>query len=163
MIPRHSHAEHPTASESAPAAPPFPAPAAPPGTVRALPQHLSAGLDRRLGYFGEARFVMFYYEPRGEEVLWNDGRSYGFASGAWCMFTERIIPLAVRHGFNLGPGAAGGTSGGGQAAAAATDALVVDRLTGRAYFARRDAALRFPTPVQPGQRYERGGGGSRHH
>ena len=100
-----------------------------------LPRPLPAGTDRRLGYFGEGRFVAFHYEPRGEEVVWDDGRSYGFASGAWCYFADRVAPLAERHGFHLGFDPAG--------AHPASDVLLIDRLAGRAYFAPRDTARRL--------------------
>src|SRR3954454_8905649 len=57
-----------------------------------------ASLDRALGYFGEARYVCFRYEPRGEEVVWNDGRTYGFGSGGWQPFLGHVIPAARECG-----------------------------------------------------------------
>jgi hypothetical protein len=89
-------------------------------------------MDRRLGYFGEERFVFFYYEPRGEEVIWNDGRSYGFACGAWGTFMHEIARLAKRYDVNVGTG--GMTN---------THVLVLDRQDGTAYFAEEWEAEAF--------------------
>ena len=89
-------------------------------------------IDRALGYFGQSRFVFFYFEPRGEEVVWNDGHSYGFATGAWVVFDRKISPLARSHGVNLGD--ADGEGG---------HVLLIDRMTGEAYFAPRDQAERL--------------------
>ena len=97
-----------------------------------LSERLPAGIDRRLGYCGDAPFVSFYYEPRGEEVVWEDGRTYGFGSGGWCAFLAVIAPLARRYGADLGDGAAAGK-----------DVLLLDRLRGSAYFAPRGSARRF--------------------
>lgn len=95
-----------------------------------LPMHLA----RSLGYCGGARFVMFYYEPSGEEILWRDGRSYGFGTGGWLCFIDQIAPLAEACGLNLG----GPT-------VRAVHALIFDRLLRQAYFADRDSAIRFLT------------------
>ena len=90
--------------------------------------------ERELGYFGQDRFVMFYYEPRGQDVIWVDGRSSGFGTGGWRCFLDDIEPLARRHGVDVGdvnrPG---------------RHALVVDRQFGQAYFADRDEAHAFVT------------------
>ena len=88
-------------------------------------------MDRALGYFGQSRFVFFYFEPRGEEVVWNDGHSYGFATGAWVMFDRKILPLARSYGVNLGEGCGEG------------HVLLVDRMTGQASFAPRREAERL--------------------
>ena len=42
---------------------------APPPGFLALSERLPPYLDRSLGYVGDDRFVIFYYEPRGEEGL----------------------------------------------------------------------------------------------
>src|SRR5687768_7130076 len=75
--------------------------AVPPGFLR-LTGRLQQRIDRALGYFGQARFVFFYFGPRGEEVVWNDGHSYGFATGGWKTFGDKILPLAHAQGLNLG-------------------------------------------------------------
>lgn len=107
-----------------------------------LPEPLSGWTDRSLGYVGDARFVMFRYEPRGEEVVWNDGETYGFGAGGWCDFLDRVAPLADRSGVNLGLGWGGPTP--------ATAVLVLDRHSGAAYFASRRSAEQFLTRP-PGQ------------
>jgi hypothetical protein len=98
----------------------------PAGFRAAPPQCSLASLDRVLGYFGNARFVCFRYEPRGEEVVWNDGQSYGFGSGGWQAFHQYVAPAARMCG-----------------ADDLADVLVLDRTDRRAYFASRAAAEAF--------------------
>ena len=92
-------------------------------------QCLQHSIERKLGYFRQARFVYFYYEPRGGEVVWNDGRSYGFGSGGWMMFLDEIAPLGRKQGVNLGSDDAAGDH-----------VLVIDRELKQSWFALRDAA-----------------------
>ena len=73
--------------------------------------------------------MFFYFEPRGEEVVWNDGRSYGFATGGWRTFGEKIIPLARSAGAHVGDVDRDGDH-----------VLLIDRITGHGYFAPREAA-----------------------
>lgn len=89
-------------------------------------------MDRMLGYQGDDRFVAFHYEPRGEEVLWRDGQSYGFATGAWSTFMDEVAPVADHYKVNVGCNGA-----------APTHVLLVDRTERRAYFAERREAFRF--------------------
>ena len=100
--------------------------AVPPGFLK-LTGRLQQRIDRALGYFGQARFVFFYFEPRGEEVVWNDGHSYGFATGGWKTFGEKILPLA--QGMNVG-----------QTSGRADHVLLIDRVRAHAYFAPRGEA-----------------------
>jgi hypothetical protein len=102
--------------------------AVPPGFLK-LTGRLQQRFDRALGYFGQSRFVFFYFEPRGEEVVWNDGQSYGFATGAWCEFGEKVIPLARICGAHVGDADRKGDH-----------VLLIDRITGHSWFAPRDAA-----------------------
>ncbi|MFI5378685.1 MAG: hypothetical protein ACHRHE_05270 [Tepidisphaerales bacterium] len=88
-----------------------------------------SSLDRRLGYIGERRFVFFCYEPRGEEVLWNDGRSYGFGFGGWQTFIDHVVPAAAARGLNVG-----------SSDRPADQVLVVDRVLREACFSDRDSA-----------------------
>lgn len=92
-------------------------------------QCLHQSIERKLGYFRQARFVMFYYEPRGAEVVWNDGGSYGFGCGGWMTFLDEIAPLARRQGINIGGDEEAGDH-----------VLVVDRELKQAWFADRDSA-----------------------
>ena len=98
-----------------------------------LAERLRQVIDpQRLGYFGKSRFVFFYYEPRGEEVVWNDGRTYGFSCGGWRVFCDEVVPLAARHGVDVGDHQRRGDQ-----------VLVVDRELRQAYFADRSIAERF--------------------
>ncbi|MFI5379132.1 MAG: hypothetical protein ACHRHE_07545 [Tepidisphaerales bacterium] len=86
-------------------------------------------IDRKLGYSGQDRFVLFHYEPRGQEVMWRDGSSYGFGSGGWQAFFDEVEPVAREHGVNVGNDTRPGDH-----------VLVVDRVEGEAYFAERQRA-----------------------
>jgi hypothetical protein len=99
-----------------------------------LSEALAVDLDRRLGYVGEGRFVALHYESRAESVIWEDGHTYGFGAGGWCVFLDRVAPMAARQGANVG-------SDGG--AAPVTDVLLLDRQSGSAYLATRQSARRF--------------------
>ena len=66
-----------------------------------IPVSLGPSIDRMLGYPGRHRFVFFYYESRGEEVIWNDGQTYGFGRGGWRNFDDTVAPLAARHGVSV--------------------------------------------------------------
>lgn len=105
-----------------------------PADFTEVPVPLPSRTVRQLGYPGAERFVMFYYEPRGQEVMWRDGHRYGFGLGGWSAWTEQIVPLAEELGVRLdgwpNPGAA----------------LVYDRLLRRAYFADRSSAEQFILP-----------------
>lgn len=90
-----------------------------------LPSHS----DRQLGYFGDSRFVAFRYEPRAEDVMWCDERSFGIATGAWQRFLDEVEPLAELYGFNVG---SHGRS--------AEHVLVFDRVRHTCYFAPRAGA-----------------------
>jgi hypothetical protein len=97
-----------------------------------LSDRLQQSIDRQLGYFGQDRFVMFYYEPRGAEVVWTDSQSCGFGTGAWRVFLDEIEPLARRDGADLGTAEARGRHG-----------LIVDRAYGHTYFAEQREARAF--------------------
>jgi len=92
------------------------------------------GMDQKLGYQGKDRFVLFYYEPRGEEVIWRDSHSYGFATGAGQFFIDELAPVADLHKVNVGISGSPGTH-----------VLLIDRAVRRAYFVRRDEAVLFLT------------------
>ena len=94
------------------------------------------GMDQKLGYHGQDRFVIFYYEPRGEEVIWRDSRSYGFATGAGQLFIDELEPVAELHNVDVGGGGSPGTH-----------VLLIDRVDRRAYFVERDEAIRFLTDL----------------
>ena len=77
------------------------------------------GMDHKLGYRGRDRLVLFYYEPRGDEVVWRDSRSYGFSTGAGPLFLDELAPVADLHRVNVGHGGA-----------PAVHALLIDRADG---------------------------------
>ncbi|MGA2499124.1 MAG: hypothetical protein ABSH20_15390 [Tepidisphaeraceae bacterium] len=104
---------------------------APAGFLR-LGKCLKQCLDRKLGYSGEDRFVLFHYEPRGQEVMWRDGRSYGFGHGGWQAFFDEVEPVAREHGISVGDDTR-----------PADHVLVVDRVEGEAYFADRKRAQKL--------------------
>ena len=66
-----------------------------------------SSLDRKLGYFGNAQFVVFSFHPTAGEVIWNDGRSSGFGAGGWqnflseCVRRRRVVPIWA-HKMTLG-------------------------------------------------------------
>src|SRR5438270_6256488 len=72
------------------------------GAFVQLPSDQLPCLDRQLGYFGDARYVSFRYELRGEEVIWDDGHCYGFGAGAWQVFLTDVAPLAQKCGVGVG-------------------------------------------------------------
>jgi hypothetical protein len=112
-----------------------------PATFVQLNERLPDSLDRRLGYFGQERYVFFYYESRGEEVIWNDGNSYGFACGGWSLFLQDVAPLGKRYGVNLGTNSS-----------ANTHVLMLDRELNLSYFAEEWEAESF---IRLHQRNER--------
>jgi hypothetical protein len=99
-----------------------------------LSECLPAASDRQLGYFGDGRFVAFRYEPRAEDVMWCDERSFGIATGAWQRFLDEIEPLADLYGVNVG-----------NHGRSADHVLVIDRVRLTCYFAPRASAEAFLT------------------
>lgn len=97
-----------------------------------LSECLPARSERQLGYFGEGRFVAFRYEPRAEDVMWSDERSFGIATGGWQRFLDEVEPLADFYGVNVG---SHGRS--------ADHVLVFDRVRHTCYFAPRASAEAF--------------------
>lgn len=97
-----------------------------------LSECLPSQTDRLLGYFGDARFVAFRYEPRAEDVMWRDERSFGISTGAWQAFSDEVQPLADLYDVNVG--------GSGRQA---EHVLVFDRVRSTAYFAPRQSAENF--------------------
>jgi len=93
---------------------------------------LPAQIDRQLGYFGSSRFVCFRYEPRAEDVIWTDEKSFGIATGAWQAFQREVGSMADLYGVNVGSDKGAGS-----------DVLVYDRVRLAAYFAPRQSAEAF--------------------
>lgn len=59
-------------------------------------------LDRKLGYFGNQRFVIVGYSDRAQEIFWKDGQSSGFGLGHWQFFMDTLTPAAAAQGIDLG-------------------------------------------------------------
>ena len=98
------------------------------------------GMDQKLGYPGRERFVIFYYEPRGEEVIWRDKRSYGFATGAFTAFKDELAPVAELYGVEVGT-----------EVSPAKNVLLIDRADHRAFFVERNEAVHFLELIAAGQ------------
>jgi hypothetical protein len=90
------------------------------------------GIDQKLRYPGRERFVVFYYEPRGEEVVWRDPCTYGFANGAAPDFEDELAPVADLYKVHLGSDCS-----------PATHVLLVDRVDRRAYFVEKAQGVQF--------------------
>jgi hypothetical protein len=103
-----------------------------PGDFVELFDCLPSQIDRQLGYFGQSRFVCFRYEPRAEDVMWTDEKSFGIATGGWQTFSREVQSLAGLYDVQVGSDKA-----------SATDVLVYDRVMLVAYFAPRTSAEAF--------------------
>lgn len=128
MLEFHSPDPQPAAAPAGrrSAACPSPVPA---GFV-AITEPLGRRIDRDLGYAGHARHVAFWYDPRADDVMWDDGRLVGSAGGAWRSFLDVVAPLADVYEANVGSGESVGR-----------DVLLLDRVTGEAWFAPRENGL----------------------
>ena len=93
---------------------------------------LPSNIDRQLGYFGHARYVCFRFEPRAEDVIWTDEKTFGIATGAWQAFHQEVHPLADLYDVNVGADNR-----------PAADVLVFDRVKLATYFAPRLSAESF--------------------
>jgi len=97
-----------------------------------LLEPLSLGMDAKLGYSGDARYVLFYYDPWSDAVAWDDGRSHGFGLNGRREFMETIAPLTERYQVHLG-----------SSITMASHVLLLDRLKHEAFFAEREQAEPF--------------------
>jgi hypothetical protein len=108
-----------------------PLPRLPPSAVELI-ELRSASIERRLGYFRDAPFVIFGYCPGGGEVIWKDGQSSGFGTGGWKIFLQEIAPLAARCGASIG-----------NLASIGTHVLLMDRIRRAVYALPRESAEDF--------------------
>lgn len=94
---------------------------------------------RTFGYRGEARFVAFYWEPSGDEVMFDDGRSSG-TSATYAFLAYRRHPAVVAHldEYNLG-----------YTDLEADYCLILDQESGRASIATRADARTFLADQHP--------------
>jgi hypothetical protein len=96
-----------------------------PHSFERLPMQLPPRLAELLGYCGRARFVAFYWEQVGDELMFDDGQSEGTAE--WFPFKRlvehpRVAPLIFRYDF-------------GSSDCEAMHWLIVDRHRSQAYAA----------------------------
>ncbi len=96
---------------------------------RALFEHT---IDQALGYAGQDRFVLFYYEPRMQEVRWRDSHSCGCACTGWPPPYALIDAQAGAFGITLGHDDESGDH-----------VLLVDRVDQQACILYREQAQEF--------------------
>src|SRR5262249_18261652 len=94
---------------------------------------------RTFGYRGDARFVGFYWEPAGDEVVYDDGRLSGTGSSyAFLRYRRHPAVEPLLEEYNLG-----------HSDLKATHCLILDRQTGRASVAGRADAYAFLRAQHP--------------
>ncbi len=72
-----------------------------PGTLLSVP--VPPALAQTFGYPGEARFVGFFWEPGGDEIVYDDGRRSGTGDGYAFLAYRRHPAVAVHlQPYNLG-------------------------------------------------------------
>jgi hypothetical protein len=89
-------------------------------------------IDQELGYCGDDRFVLFYYEPTRQEVRWRDSRSSGAGCAGWPPPFAGIEARARNWGISLG-----------NFKEAGDHVLLVDRVDHQVCFAYREEAQEF--------------------
>lgn len=89
-------------------------------------------IDQELGYDGQDRFVLFYFEPRGREVRWRDSQGSGSVGVGFTPAFAQIEARARAVGITLGDSLSSGDH-----------VLLVDRLEHQACFAYREQAQEF--------------------
>jgi hypothetical protein len=100
-------------------------------------------LERALGYAGSATWVSFYWEPAGDEAMYDDGRAAG--TGQWdafLLYTRHRTVAPHLEGYDLG-----------SSDAPAHHRLVLNRETRALFVApEREAArhVRIQWPAMPG-------------
>ena len=114
-----------------------------PADFAAVSECLPVSLDRRLGYLGQSRYVMFGQGPGSGTLAWSDGRSAATAPGAWRVFSDEVGSMAESYGADVLGEEAGPAGDGEPCVAPATHVLVLDRTTCTPYFAPRRSAEQF--------------------
>ena len=104
-----------------------------------LSERLHPNIDGKLGYTGESRWVMFYYEGTWGGVVWRDASSHGCSMAGMWPFLDAISPLADVYEVNLGSDVT-----------RPTHALVLDRWSRAAYFAPFERALLWTSNARYG-------------
>jgi len=101
-----------------------------PADIRRLEQSLQQGIEQQLGYRGQDRFVLFYFDPQTQRVMWRDSRACGAGeqSGLFRLVEATAKACGVSVGSATGPG---------------DHALLMDRVAHRATFSFREQAQEF--------------------
>ncbi len=89
-------------------------------------------LSTPLGYTGTARYVAWYWEPCGDELSWDDGRSCACGMANWYPWVREIARILCHLGYDCG-----------SSEEEAKVWLIVDGQTGAAYVAQPWVARRF--------------------
>ncbi|HET6251636.1 MAG TPA: hypothetical protein VFE47_28380 [Tepidisphaeraceae bacterium] len=89
-------------------------------------------IDQELGYRGEDRFVLFYYDSARREVRWRDSRSCGAGRMGWPPPFAGIEAHARHWGITLG-----------NVNETGDHVLLVDRVDHQVCFAYREEAQEF--------------------
>jgi hypothetical protein len=117
----------------------------PPGDFIELAGLHIPSIIRRLGYLGSDPFVLVGYCPWVFDVIWRDGRAFGFGNDGWRTYLLEIAPRARRCGANIGTTTCLGTH-----------VLFFNRLGKGLYAAPRESAEIFlahlygkPPPTRP--------------
>lgn len=71
-------------------------------TSREINEFLPPALHRLLGYFGSASRVLFFFDRKAGDVVWEDGRERGVSRGGWQAFQDVVEPLARRYQVGVG-------------------------------------------------------------
>lgn len=71
-------------------------------TTREISELLPPTLHRLLGYFGPASRVLFFFDRKAGDVVWEDGNERGVSRGGWQAFRDVVEPLARRYQVGVG-------------------------------------------------------------
>lgn len=70
--------------------------------TREISEFLPPTLHRLLGYFGSASRVLFFFDRKAGDVVWEDGYERGVSRGGWQAFQDVVEPLARRYQVAVG-------------------------------------------------------------
>lgn len=103
-----------------------------PADIRRLEQSLQQGIEQQLGYCGQDRFVLFYFDPRSQCVMWRDSRFCGAGEAQQTALFKLVEATAKACGVSVGSPTGPGDH-----------ALLMDRVAHRATFSFREQAQEF--------------------
>lgn len=103
-----------------------------PADIRRLEQSLQQGIEQQLGYCGQDRFVLFYFDPQTQRVMWRDSRACGAGETEQTALFRLVEATAKACGVSVGSATGPGDH-----------ALLMDRVAHRATFSFREQAQEF--------------------